>query len=214
MKMGNLHRTSVFIIIAILLLIVPAACSQVDQQSIQETAMVMAATMNYSTHQAETALVTDTPAPSETPLPTITDTPSASPTFLPTMTGLAAQQGNTLINPGEPTLAQPSTAQVDDLSTPLSAYPTYTPLPFMAAWKQSSIRFVNSSGKQATVQLSGDQVINVTVGKSTIIKIRFGTYYYTIFIGKDGPYNGSVFINNVDRYTIYIDEGNIRVATP
>lgn len=189
-----MKKISYYLILLFILLVFTAACAGTDGMSAED----IAATSVYETVQVinqnatETALVP--------PTLTATEVPSSTPTVPPTNTPDSM--------PSTPT-DTPVPAAGND-----SAFPTYTPLPFIANTKYSTVRFVNSTGKQATVQLSGAQIYETTVGKSTIIKVRFDTYYFTIFIGKDGPYNGSIFINNADRYTVFIDEGNVRVATP
>ena len=239
--MGKNYRNLYIVPITVVFMFILTSCRNEDQLNVRATAGAMANTMNALTHQAETLMITSTPIPSTTPRSTATHTPAASPTFLPTLTGLAFSpiypptatftpaasltspptdtsvpanaptQTTSSVNTPAPTKASTS---INTPTTDYSAYPTYTPLPFIAKNKYSTIRLVNSTGKQATVRLNGAQIYDATVGKSTIIKVRFDTYYFTIFIGKDGPYNGSIFINSADRYTIFIDEGNVRVATP
>jgi len=149
------------------------------------------------------------------PMVTMTDTAVVTPTLMlpPTVT-----EGGFPTYTWSPT----STSAIEVSPTPTSKpsvtttefYPTYPPLPFIAARKYSSIRFVNNSGKTVRFTLYGADVIDLTIGKTLIVKVRFDTYYFTAFIGKNGPYNGSIFINNMDRYTVFIDEENIRVAYP
>ena len=190
-----MKKTTYLLILFSLVIGLTAACSglPVEDQSATNMVQTVQAVNQDATKTilpSLTATATEVTPSTATSSPVVTDTltpetPSTTPTDTPS-------------------------AQTSDVST----NPTYTPLPFIAKTKYSTVRIVNSTGKQVTVQLNGAQIYNTTVGKSTIIKVRFDTYYFTIFIGKDGPYNGSIFINNIDRYTIFVDEGNVRVATP
>lgn len=214
--MGNNYRNLYFFTLIMIFMLVTTSCGDKDQEIVRSTANAMARTMNFQTHQAETAMITDTPVPSKTPTQTLTETPNASPTFWPTITGLPPHATNSF-DPPPPTntpLPSNSPSPLDTPTIDYSAYPTYTPLPFLSKNQYSTVRFVNSTGKQAAVRLNGAKIYETSVDKSTILNVRFDTYYFTIFIGKDGPYNGSILINSADRYTIFIDEGNVRVATP
>ena len=190
------------------------SCSPVDKADLEATARVMAITMNYETIQALPATATPEVYPTATWMPTATRWIIAP--ITPTSTLDAASPGGTsemmefTSTPNETS----NTTTLEATLTPGGSLPTYTPLPFMAAWKVSSIRFVNNSGKTVKFTLYGAEVIDLTVGKTLIVKVRFDTYDFTAYIGKGGPYNGSIFINNMDRYTIFIDEDNIRVAYP
>lgn len=162
-----------------------SACSNISSDDVMATANIIAKTVMEETRQAAS------PTPSVTPLPSATVTETSVPTLIPT-------------------IAQTSTQE----NTPTSQYPTYTAVPFIAAWKVSSIKFINNTDETVTFTLYGNEVIQVTITKEKIINVKFDTYYFEAYIGDDGPYNGTIFINNMDRYTINIDPGNIRVATP
>jgi hypothetical protein len=202
------------IYIFVLLSVLVTSCSQVNEVSLESTARVMAQTMNYKTIQALPATATQQVFPTNTWVPTLTSVKTSTQTDTSISETTAAGE-STPAGELTPTSSESNVAQTfEPTITPSDFFPTYTPLPFMAAWKLSSIRFVNNSGKTVKFTLYGAEVIDLTIGKTLIIKVRFDTYYFTAYIGKSGPYNGSIFINNIDRYTIFIDEDNIRVANP
>ena len=157
---------------------------QTDPAILQITAANLASTMIAETNAAMPPTATSTPQPTETQPPT------EIPTFLPT-----------------------STLYIPDTSTP--TYPPQdTATPFMAPNKLAPLKLTNNSKQEVRFILQNPGYQEYTFTKTMFIQVKYGTYDYIAYIGGDGPYTGTIFVNNPDKWEFVFDKNGVTFYPP
>ena len=173
-----------FMLAAILLTACGSGLSPEDQV---KTAEVLAQTMIAETQAAR-------PTDTFTLQPTTTSLPSSTP---------------------EPTFTATVTLIATITPTATTAFITFTPTAFQAGWKVSSIRFINETGQPVNVVFPAPVYREFNISNQpVIIEIDFGTYNFLTTIGDGQTIHKSIFINNIDRYTIFFRDGRVIINTP
>jgi hypothetical protein len=105
-----------------------------------------------------------------------------------------------------------STLFVPDTSTPTSP-PTGSPTPFVAPNKLAPIKLTNNTKQEIRFILNpGYQEYKFT--KTLFIQVLYGNYDYIAYIGVDGPYTGTIFVNNPDKWEFVFDKNGVTFYPP
>ena len=195
-KIKTEHHTKLMkrlLLFTILLATLLSACGNTapatEPVDLQATAEALAVQMIAMTQAA----YSPTPPPTEVP-PT-----AVPPTVAPTEPAPTA---------APPTIAPPTATEV------VVDIPTITPTAWIAPNKIAPLKFINRTGEKITF------IIRYPIYKEYIFtdtfrtEIQFGTYEYVAWIGDDGPYVGSFFINNADKWELEFQPGKIIFRIP
>lgn len=170
-------------------LVLASACSggrgTTDPADLQLTALPLAATMIAETNAAMPPTPTDTALP-----PTETATPSPYPTFPAT-----------------------NTPYIPDTSTPTSI-PLDTATPFKAPNKLAPLKLTNNTKSEIKLILQNPGYEEYKFTKTMFVQVLYGTYDYIAWIGGEGPYTGSIFINNPDKWEFVFDKNGVTFYAP
>jgi hypothetical protein len=183
--MQSMKKHSLLLLFGVVLM---SACGgghkQTDPAILQLTAINVASTMMAETSAAMPATTTFTA------LPTDTSTPTAAPTFPPTSTPYAAET-----------------------SLPTSP-PADTATPFKAPNKLAPLKLTNNTKQEIRFILSNPGYQEYKFTKTIFIQVQYGSYDYTVYIGTDGPYTGTIFVNNPDKWEFVFDKNGVTFYPP
>ncbi len=192
------------LLFTILLATLLSACGNTapatEPVDLQATAEVLAVQMIAMTEAA----YSPTPPSTEVP-PTAVPPTAVPPTVAPTEPAPTA---------APPTIAPPIEPPPPTANEVVVDIPTITPTAWIAPNKIAPLKFINRTGEKITF------IIRYPIYKEYIFtdtfrtEIQFGTYEYVAWIGDDGPYVGSFFINNADKWELEFQPGKIIFRIP
>jgi hypothetical protein len=163
-----------------------------SEEDIQGTAESIAATMIFQTQEAYVPPPTNTTEPTQAPTETLIPTDTLAPA------------------PTEPSL--PTATQL--IPTETSYWATDTPTPFVPPTKVTLLKFINESGKEVLFIFTQPEYKEYRFTSDLLTEIKFGTHYFIVWIGDDGPYYGSISVTMADKYEIVIEKDKVRVRAP
>ena len=170
-------------------LIFLSACSGgqqgTDPAMLQLTAAQVAITIIAETNAAIPPTATATDLP-----PTETATATMLATFPPTST-----------------LVQIATATNISL-------PADTATPFIAPNKLAPLKLTNKTKMEIRLIIQNPGYQEYKFTQTMFIEVKYGHYEYTAWIGDDGPYSGSMFLNNPDKYELVFDKNGVTYLPP
>ena len=159
-------------------------------EEIQGTAQNLAATMLAETQDAYV------------PPPTNTLEPTLEPTQPPAPTDTTA--------PTEP----PLPTETQFIPSPTLNWPTETPTPFVPPNEVTLLKIINHTGKEILFIFTQPEYRELRFTKEIKTDIKFGTHYFLVWIGDDGPISGSITVTMTDKYEIVIENDKVKVVIP
>lgn len=176
-------------LILLLTLVLLSACgggkSESDPAVLQLTALPLAATMIAETNAAMPPTITNTPLP---PTETATLTPY-------------------------PTLPSTSTPFVPPTETATNPPPD-TATPFKAPNKKAPLKLTNNTKSEIRFILQNPGYQEYKFTKTMFIQVLYGSYDYVAWIGTEGPFTGSIFLNNQDKWELVFDKNGVTFFPP
>jgi hypothetical protein len=76
------------------------------------------------------------------------------------------------------------------------------------------LKIINNTGKPILFIFTQPEYKEYRFTKELKTNIKFGTHYFLVWIGSEGPISGSITITMADKYEIVIDTDNIKVRIP
>ncbi len=130
--------------------------------------------------------------PTESPEPTQANTSAPSPTSKNTST------------------ATPTSAPTNTIT------PEFIPseTPWFNANRTARLRFENNTDETIFIILSGTYYVTYNFQTSWNMDIPWGSYNYSVYIGKSSEHSGSFTITNADKHIMVISEGKVRFKYP
>lgn len=174
-----------------------SACSS-SQQNTDQAFLQLTAAQIAETVMAETIAAIP---------PTATNT-SLPPTETATATAIATAT-DTILATFPPTSTQLPAASATVVSPPLG-----TATRFFSPNKLAPLKLTNNTKLEIRliIQNPGYQEYNFTT--TMFIEIQYGRYDYIAWIGGEGPYTGSMFLNNPDKYELIFDKNGVTYRPP